>query len=48
MTPEIRLDYPMCSLLEVLRLFSKQYTMNAQQPRPGSRHISRSINALVS
>jgi hypothetical protein len=38
MTPEIRLDYPVYSLLEVLRLFNTQYTMNAQQPGPGLLH----------
>jgi hypothetical protein len=38
MTPEIRLDYTMYSLLEVLRVFKTQYTMNAQQPGPWLRH----------
>jgi Domain of unknown function (DUF932) len=38
MTPEMRLDYPMYSLLQVLRLSNTQYTVNAEQPGPGLRY----------
>jgi hypothetical protein len=38
MTPEMRPDYPMYSLLQVLRLSNTQYTANAEQPGPGLRY----------
>ena len=32
------LDYPMYSLLQILRLPDTQYTVNVEQPGPGLRH----------